>query len=112
MTSRYDNRKIGINNTEQYEEIIREKNINFLRHYSTPKIIHPSVDQLKSIETIKHIWNLGDKYYKLASKHYGDSKLWWIIALFNLRPTEAHVELGDIIEIPVPLEKILHIYDY
>jgi hypothetical protein len=112
MTSRYDNRKVGVNRTEQYEEIINAKKTNFLRQYTSPAIIHPSIEQLSTIETIKHVWKLGDKYYKLANKHYGDSKLWWVIALFNLRPTEAHIDLGDIVEIPVPLERVLHIYGY
>ena len=112
MTSRYDNRKVGINGTEQYEELFRSKNINFIRQYSTKPISHPTIEQLSNINTVKHVWKLGDKFYKLANKHYGDSKLWWIIALFNLRPTEAHLELGDVLEIPFPLEKVLHMYGY
>mgnify|MGYP003344114216 CR=1 FL=1 len=36
---------------------------------------------------------------KLADEYYGDSRDWWIIAKYNLKPTEAHIQIGDIIEI-------------
>jgi nucleoid-associated protein YgaU len=43
----------------------------------------------------------------LAHKHYGDANLWWIIAWYNKKPTEAHVKMGDIITIPLPLDKVI-----
>ena len=59
----------------------------------------------------QHVWKAGDCYYKLANQYYGDAQYWWVIALFNQKPTEADVDLGDLIEIPLPLEAILRVYD-
>ncbi len=58
-----------------------------------------------------HRWTVGDKFYKLAFDHYGDQKYWWVIAWFNHTPTEAHVDLGDLLYVPHPLEDILSIYE-
>ena len=65
---------------------------------------HLDSDQLENIEGISHLWTLGDRYYKLADKYYGDSTMWWVIAWFNRAPTEAHLKIGDIIIIPTPLD--------
>ena len=43
----------------------------------------------------------------MAAKHYGDPKLWWVVAWYNKRPTDAHYNIGDKVFIPKPLEKIL-----
>ena len=62
---------------------------------------------MQSLQTTTHMWRRGDKFYKLAFDHYGDSRLWYIIAWFNKKPTEAHVKDGTILFIPKPLESIL-----
>jgi len=54
---------------------------------------------------------VGDRYFKLAHRFYGDSKLWWVIAWFNKKPTESHVDVGDLILIPTDLYQILNIFD-
>ena len=59
------------------------------------------------LELVGHTWSLGDRFYKLAYKYYGDSTLWWVIAWYNQTPTEAQVEIGDTLQIPLPLDKIL-----
>ena len=56
---------------------------------------------------IRHVWGLGDRLYKLAHQYYGDPALWWIIAWYNTRPTEAHFKQGDVIRIPLPLNEVL-----
>ena len=42
----------------------------------------------------------GDKLYKLAHRYYGSSGFFWIIAMFNNKPTDAHYNYGDIVLIP------------
>ena len=75
--------------------------------YSTPSFRRLSVSQRRSLNEIKHIWKTGDRYYKLAATYYGRPELWWAIALYNNKPTEGHIKLGDTIRIPLPLEKYL-----
>lgn len=107
MVSRYDGRRIGLNRTSQYRDFFLERNVNHIRHYFTPNLKHPTEDEVLELDIIGREWSIGDRYFKLANEFYGDPKLWWVIAHFNQRPTESHVELGDIIEIPLPLDKVL-----
>lgn len=107
MVSRYDDRPVGVNRTEQYREVLDEKNLNHIRQYFSPKLRHPTADEVARLELVQHEWKIGDRYFKLANQFYGDSKLWWVIAWFNQRPTESHVSIGETIEIPLPLDRIL-----
>ena len=107
MVSRYDDRPVGINRTEQYQEMLDDKNVNHIKQYFSPKLRHPTAEEVSNLELIQHEWKLGDRYFKLANQYYGDSKLWWVIAWFNQRPTESHVTIGETIEIPLPLERVL-----
>ena len=55
-----------------------------------------------------HIWKTGDRYYKLAAAYYGRPQLWWVIALYNQKPTEGHLKIGDVIKIPTSLDLLLY----
>lgn len=109
MINRYLNRTIYKNNRNFYENVFLKRKIKFINQYETPEFYYPSKDQIKQIETIEHIWSVGDRYYKLAEEYYGDPRDWWIIAKFNNKPTEAHIKIGDVLLIPVPLQKIISI---
>jgi hypothetical protein len=50
--------------------------------------------------TIEHVWSHGDKLYKLAHIYFGDRDLFWIIGLFNNKPTDSHYTYGDVVFIP------------
>jgi len=107
MASRYSNRKITRNKNELYKKFLEDRNVNYIRHFRTPQLSYPTVQQMRQLQKIGHIWTVGDRFYKLAHKHYGNSQYWWIIAWFNKKPTEAHFSYGDIVYIPMPLHKIL-----
>ena len=109
MADRYDNRATKENFHKLYNEVFENRGVNGITQYSTPVLKYPTSAQIQSLTTTTHVWKYSDKYYKLADKYYGDSKLWWVIAWYNKTPTEAHNKLGDILYIPFPLEKI---YDY
>jgi len=109
MVSRYDERAIGVNQTEQYQEMLDEKNLTQITHYFTPKLYHPTSEEVATLDLIPVEWKLGYRYFKLADQYYQDPTKWWIIAWFNQRPTEAHVNIGDTIDIPLPLDRVLKI---
>jgi hypothetical protein len=111
MTSRYDNRGVVINDDEQYANVFRRRGINFIRQYRTPSLRHPTPEEIGQLEEIGHTWALGDRYFKLADEYYGDAGLWWVIAWFNQKPTEQHVQIGETIYIPMPLERVLQYMD-
>ena len=107
MGSRYDGKRPLQNQEEIYEELLEERGVSFIRHYGTANLSHPTAEQRKTLERVGHIWRVGDRFYKLAYKHYGDAKYWWVIAWYNKKPTESHLEIGDVIKIPQPLYKVL-----
>jgi len=105
--SRYINRLIYDNDHSLYSQMLEEKDLDFITHYATPNFKYPNAKQMSELQLQRHIWQFGDRYYKLAYQHYGDSTLWYVIAWFNKRPTEAHVFPGDVIIIPKPLGAVL-----
>ncbi len=109
MTSRYDSKSPRINNSERYSEVFEDRGIKFVKQYSTPELSHPNYRQILQLEQVEHLWKMGDRFYKLAAKHYGDEKLWWIIAWYNKTPTESHVKLGQVLKIPSPISRVLSI---
>ena len=107
MGMRYQNRFIRINAEPLYETFFRDRGVPYINQYGTPEMRYPTSEEISKLELIGHIWKMGDRYYKLAHQYYGDPKLWWIIAWFNQKPTEGFLSLGQLIHIPLPLEKIL-----
>jgi len=104
---RYSIRSVFTNTSETYKEVLEKRDLNKIEQYSTPRLKHINPAQIRKLSRIPHVWKIGDRFYKLAHEHYGDSKYWWAIAWYNKRPTESHVLLGDIIFIPQPLEMML-----
>ena len=82
-----------------------------MEQYDTPWLTYPTADEILTLTPIPHIWSMGDRFYKLASRYYQDPRLWWIIAWYNRTPTEAHVKTGWIIDVPLPLEAALRLWD-
>ena len=105
--SRYEDKQILMNQEDSYSEVFDERGINFIRQYGSPNMTHPTSEEIQQLSRVGHVWKIGDRYYKLAHKYYGDTKYWWVIAWYNKKPTESHVELGEVIKIPYPLYKVM-----
>jgi len=109
---RYEDRQIIKNGHPNYINLLEKRKLKFIRHYKAGTLRYPTYEELGTIETATHIWKVGSKYYKLADAYYGDPELWWVIAWFNKSPTEAHLRIGNIIEIPISLEQIFDYYGF
>jgi len=109
MSSRYDDKVPFRNRSEKYEKTFEDRGVKFIKHYSTPEMSHPTVEDIESLDEEYHTWKLGDRFYKLAAKHYGNETYWWVIAWYNKTPTESHVDPGQILAIPFPLDGALNI---
>ena len=107
MANRMDTRRELLNEEEEYSEVFEERGVKYIVQYDSPHLSYPSADDIAKMSLVPHVWSRGDRYYKLAHKHYNDSRYWWVIAWFNQRPTESHVELGEVIQIPKPLDYVL-----
>ncbi len=89
---------------------VKRRNLPKIRSYATPQFFDIGPEDLKKFDTVKHVWSARDTYWKLAHKHYGDSSMWYMIALFNKKPSEANLKVGDVIYIPHPIEDVLEFY--
>ncbi len=98
--NRFRKRKIARNSVYKDEEIFESRGVESVKQYTTPKFKNPSDEQILQIPYVTYTWIVGDRYFKLAQKYYNDYKLWYLIALFNRKPTEAQIEPGEEIKIP------------
>jgi len=112
MYNRYLNRVVRINDEEIYKEFFDQRGIRKLNQYLTPVMPQLTMTRRMALETAEHVWKSGDKLYKLAARFYGDPSLWWLIAWYNEKPTEAHFKLGTTVYIPLPLGRILGYYNH
>jgi len=104
---RYDKYRILTNASKYYEPLRKERHLKAVRHYETPMLRQPSDAARRKLTAIKHVWKYGDRLYNLAHKHYGDSRLWWVIAWYNGFGTEADIYNGALLNIPLNLEETL-----
>ena len=104
--SRYDGRDLLLNDLEMYEEEFERRNVKFINQYGTPTMRYPTPEEISTLDLEIHVWTPGDRFFKLAHKHYGNSQMWWVIAWFNQTPTESHVDTGRDIYIPFPLAEV------
>ena len=81
-----------------------QKNI---RQYGTQILHNPNTVQRMVLSKDSYIWSVGDHFYNLAAKYYGDPTYWWVIAWYNGYPTEADISPGAIIDVPINLEEAL-----
>ena len=95
---KYNHMSQGINNNELYKELLEDRGVKHIVHYRTKLFGSNAVP--KRFSATKHVWTMGDRYFKLSYEYYGTYQYWWIIALVNNKPTEAHLEYGDVILIP------------
>jgi nucleoid-associated protein YgaU len=112
MPSRYSGRRIVRNTSDIYKEFREERDVLIINQYKTPRLKHLTSAQRVGLVREKHVWKTGDRYWKLATEHYGDPKLWWVIAWYNQKPTEGHLTIGDTILIPKPLQRVLEMMRY
>ena len=106
--ARFKNRIAFVNKHPIYEKKLEKRNIKKgIYQFDTPYFTYPSTEEINEMVLIPHTWKIGSRYWKLADEFYGDSTYWWVIALFNKAPTEAHLSYGELVFVPTPLDAIL-----
>jgi len=111
MVSRYNNTVILKNQSEKYKQQFKNRGVRSINQYATAKFSYPSVKDMDGVTVNVEIYAVGDRFFKYSQKYYGDPSYWWIIALFNQKPIENLVQLGDTIYIPTPLIRMLEIIE-
>ena len=100
------------NSKELYEEFFERRGVPKITHYRSPRWPPLTAAVRGKFTRLRHTWKMGDRYYKLANQYYGDPKLWWVIAWYNEKPTEGHVEPGSTLFIPTPVSKVLSYFNF
>lgn len=108
--SRYSKRDLVINDLEEYTTLLVKRDAEFIEMYRTAQLRYPSVEQIRRLTLISHIWKTGDRFYKLAQTYYDDANLWWIVPWFNQKPLESDIIIGDVVDVPLPLNIILNFF--
>lgn len=104
--TRYSRSKTKRNSSDSTKQQRMRRNKDFIKHFRTSRLPVPEKVNVGLVDDA-HVWSVGDKFYKLAQAYYNDPKLWWIIAWYNQKPTEGHVELGDTILVPRNIDTLL-----
>lgn len=107
MVSRYDERNRVLNSREIYRELFESRGLKYIRHYDTANLEFPTSKELALLDIETHVWSRGDRLWKISSEYYGDPRLWWLLGWFNKKPTDGHFEIGDLVQVPFPLERVL-----
>ena len=107
--SRYNRRETALNFDSTYKELFEKRGITRLEQFKTPKFKAVDPEVLILIDSVIHRWQKGDSFWLLAHKTYGNSEYWWVIAGFNRKPTETHLNPGDHIRIPISLAQALEV---
>lgn len=55
----------------------------------------------------EHVWQFGDRLDRIASTHYGDDQLWWVIAFANGIEYPLNLKIGTVIRIPSDVNTVL-----
>jgi hypothetical protein len=50
MTSRYNTRRLGVNDTELYSKVREERNVKTMRQYFTPNLKHPTAKEISRLK--------------------------------------------------------------
>ena len=107
MSTRYENRRIVVNDNKLYKNTLKTKGLSYIRQFTTGQLPKIRPAQIQQLDLVPHVWGVGDRFYKLAHRFYGDTSMWWVIAWFNKIPTEQHAKKGQVILIPKPIGKVL-----
>ncbi len=109
MTEWTKSGRVLSNNDKIYQSFMKKTGTRNVDHYGLVIFGDPmQEDFLSEISTSEHVYSVGDSLSKIAFKEYGDPRLWWILAWFNTKPTDMHIDIGERIYAPHPVEEAIH----
>ena len=109
--SRYDGRELMTNDDPGYQKVFFEdRDVRQIMQYKTARFQFPTDEEMSNISIFTTTWSATDKLYNTAANVYGSPELWWLIAWFNQKPTEANFRTGDLVYIPQDAIQILMLF--
>jgi len=107
MPSRYLNKAVVKTTNRNVEKLLASRGLKNINIIDTIYFKPLSLEDKKDLNVLTVVWQRRTKMFKIAHQFYGDSRLWWIIAWFNQKPTDAHFSPGDLVYVPQPPEEII-----
>lgn len=104
--------EITIPKRDMFKQISERRDLNQITILSSLRFEPIPESVLDSLTFYEHYWKRGDKFYKLSDEYYGQTDYWWIIALFNKKPTEQHYKAGDLVLIPIEIDYLVERYGF
>lgn len=105
---KFNRSNITLTKSGIYSKVLKNRSGSSVSLETTVSIPSPTELMLDDQITEKSVlWTQGTKMWKLAADHYGDGRLYWVIGLYNEKPTDAHWKIGDLVHIPFPLEYVI-----
>lgn len=107
--SRYRNKtKVFIDkDTELYRKFLDSRNTGNIEFYRSDTNLSIDYSFILRQEYLTFTWSVNSRMYKYAYEIMGDQNLWWIIAIVNKKPTDAHWTVGETVYVPTSPENFL-----
>ena len=110
--TRYSVRGLIINDNESYREaFFDQRDVQKITQYETGRFYYTTFEEREEMALSTLVWDATSKLYNLANEFYGDPTLWWLIAWFNQKPTEAHFKVGDVFAVPTNIAQVLQFFE-
>lgn len=95
---KYSENTKSILDSSLYFDILENKGVKSLKIVRSPDFEKLIGKQIPI--DVEHTWSYGDNLFKLSNQYFKSYDDWWVIALLNGKPTDAHYSIGDIVYIP------------
>jgi hypothetical protein len=108
--SRYRNNNIVKNSDQEYKKVFEERYglSDFILQRKRMGIKYPDYETIGSLMFTFEIWQIGSRLHKISEKYYNDPSYWWLIGLYNKKPTDANYSVGDMVKVPLSLEEAFY----
>lgn len=105
--SRFTSAEKLTNNSEQYEDILKQKNIKSLVQYKTFKFNNLKNLDSYNLDSIIHSVQPYEKLYQISQKYYDSPEYGWLILYTNKISNELDMTEGTVLRIYFPLNVLL-----
>lgn len=107
--SRYDKIEIIDNNFEEYNDLLRKKNLKKITQYSTFNFNELQNINDYNLTIAYHRVEPFEKIFMISQKYYGSPEYGWLICYTNKLPNETRIKTGDVLRIYLPLPRLLEL---
>jgi hypothetical protein len=107
VNNRYNKTQQIINNSDQYEDLLKQKGLNTLVQYKTFDFSKLKNIDKTSLDSILHKVEPFERLYMISQKYYGSPEYGWLICYMNRISSELDIKSGDSLIIYIPLRDII-----